>query len=390
MPENSSGLPSTDDGSRQAAKPKLIEMLSPAVLERSPVQRFAPGDAVIREGESGSSAFILLSGACEVVVHGAVINYIRQGELFGDVAFIEGGTRTATIRAVGEIQVLQLAAEDLRAELHRSPALLDEFLRGMAQRARHMSRRETTARDEHRELRRVMEGLQPPLDRFKNHPVLSVDVCWRPLTYASGDYYDVFELSANRFLFALGDVMGHGAQTAPVFAMVRSQLHETVTPESRPGELLAHLHRHLRRHGDPNCFMTLTLLVLDLNASTAEFAVAGPPAPLLYSGGRCRTLTTEIGWTLGYPFDGVVFTGERLQLAPGDALLFYTDGVSDAACGPDREKDTLDMDRLSRLFGELCQVRPPAIAEAVMSRVDQFRAGWAPEDDATVMVVGMR
>ena len=389
MPETPSGS-SDPGGSPQVAKPTLIEMLNPAVLHRSPVQRFAPGEAVIREGEPGSSAFVLLSGACEVVVHGVVINNIRQGELFGDVAFIERGIRTATVRAVGESQVLQLAAEDLRAELERSPALLDEFLRGLARRLRQMSRRETTALGEHLELRRAMESLQPLLDQFKGHPAFSIDVCWRPLTYASGDYFDVLELSANRFLFAFGDVMGHGAQTAPVFAMVRSQLHETATTRSRPNELLAHLHRHLRRHGAPNCFMTLTLLVFDVESSTAEVAVAGPPAPLLYSGGRCRTLTTEIGWTLGYPIDAVVFTAERLQLASGDVLLFYTDGISDAACGPDGEKDMLDMDHLSRLFGNLCQGRPPSIAEAVMSGVDQFRAGWPPEDDATAMVVTIR
>ena len=78
-------------------------------------------------------------------------------------------------------------------------------------RVRDISRRETSARDEHRELRRVLEGLQPSLDRFERHPRLSVEVRWEPLTFASGDYYDVLELSPTRFLFALGDVLGHGA-----------------------------------------------------------------------------------------------------------------------------------------------------------------------------------
>src|SRR5262245_28993070 len=136
--------------------------------------------------------------------------------------------------------------------------------------------------------------------------------------------------------------------------------------------------------------MTLTLVVFDPASSSAEYAVAGPPAPLLYSAGACRTLTKEIGWTLGCPLDAITFVGDRVQLQPGDALLFYTDGVSDAQRGPDRENDTLDGERLSQMFAELQTARTADIAQALMKRVDQFRAGWPPEDDATAMVVGVR
>lgn len=370
--------------------PSLIDLLSPEVRARSGTKRFGAGDVIVREGEPGSSAFILLSGACDVIVHGEALNAVRPGELFGDVAFVEGGTRTATVRAAAESEVLELANDDLRAELQRSPALLDQFLRGLAQRVRSISRRETTARDEHRDLRRVLESLQPPLDPFNEHRHLSVDACWRPLTFASGDYYDVLEVSPGRFLFALGDVMGHGAPTAPIVSMIRSQLHEAVKPDSRSDELLAHLHRHMRRHGDPTIFMTLTLLFLSLESSTVEVAVAGPPAPLLCRAGACRALTEEIGWTLGYPFDGIVFSREVVPLVPGDTLLFYTDGLSEAVCGPDPDTDTLGVERLAAMFAEVCATPRTAIADALLARVDGFCGGWPAHDDRTALVVGLR
>jgi serine phosphatase RsbU (regulator of sigma subunit) len=368
----------------------LLSMLSRGVLERSRRQKVSAGDCIVREGEPGSCAFILISGGCDVSVHGEVLSAVRPGEFFGDIAFIEQGLRTATVRAAGECEILELTAEDLRSELQRSPELLDEFLRGLARRVRHISRRESSVRDEQRDLRRVMERLRPALDQFTTHPQVSVDVGWRPLSFASGDYYDVLELAPNRFLFALGDVMGHGASTTPIYGMVRGQLHEAATAHSRPHDLLANIHRHLRRYPDPTIFMTLSLLVLDLESSTAEFAVGGPPCPLLYRDKTCRPLTTELGWTLGYPFDDIVFSSERLSVAPGDAFLFYSDGVSDAVGGPDADEDVLGVGRLSRMFADVCASEAPSRADALFKRVDQYRAGRPADDDATVMVVVRR
>ncbi len=118
--------------------------------------------------------------------------------------------------------------------------------------------------------------------------------------------------------------------------------------------LLAHLHRHMQRHGHPDVFMTLMLLLLDVESSTAEFAVAGPPSPLLCRGGRSSPLTADFGWTLGYPFGGVPFHSENLALLSGDVLLFYTDGLSDAARGPDPERDSLGVDGLGTILADVC------------------------------------
>lgn len=368
----------------------LVELLGESVMAHTFRRAFQPGDAIVREGEPGSSAFILLSGSCDVTVHGDVLGAVSPGDLFGDIACLEGGTRTATIRATSTSDVLEIAGEALRVELRRSPALLDRFLRVLAHRVRDISRRETAVRDEQRELRRVLEGLQPKLDRFRTSSDLFIDVRWEPLSFASGDYYDVLELSPGRVLFALGDVMGHGASTTPIYAMVRSQLHEVASPDRRPDELLAHLHRHLRQHGHPNVFMTLTLLILDVESGTAAFAVGGPPCPLVYSQGSCRPLTQRPGWTLGYPFEGMSFESETISVTRGATFLFYTDGLSDAARGPAWERDTLGVDRLSAIFSDLCTSNANAIIDGVFRGVQAFRGSWPVEDDATALIVQVR
>src|SRR5688572_28510881 len=117
--------------------------------------------------------------------------------------------------------------------------------------------------------------------------------------------------------------MGHGAATAPLYGMIRSQLHEWATPSARSDEHAGHLHAHMRRHGQANSFMTLTVMILDSSARTAQFTVAGPPASLVFSSGRCRTLTDQVDWTLGYPFDHVTFHCETIDISPGDRFLIF-------------------------------------------------------------------
>ena len=366
---------------------ELVNLLSPSMRSQSHIRRFSAGETIISEGEPGSNAFVLLSGECEVIVHGEVLNIIRSTELFGEIACLEGATRTATVRAASDSEVLELAGDALRAELRQSPALLENFLKAMAHRTRDISARETVVRDEQRQLRRVLERLQPSLDRFKDDPLLKIEVRWQPLTVVSGDYYDVLELAPRRFLCVLGDVMGHGAVTAPIIGMIRSQLHESAEPNSSPDQLLMHLHRHMRRHGHANIFMTLTLLIMDLDSRTADFACAGPPSPLLCRGGRSFPLTDQCGWALGYPFEDVTFDRERMNVAHGDVFLFYSDGLSDAVRGRDPDVDTQGAGTLADILTATCGARTKGFADAIFSSVAQLQTGRAFEDDATALVV---
>ena len=120
----------TPGGGRRAAdkrfsagsESKLIDLLSSSVRARSRIRRYAPGEVIVREGDTGCHAFILLSGLCEVTVHGEILNRIGPGELFGEIACLEMGTRTATVRAAVDSDVLRVgqrpvaAANVLRAE----------------------------------------------------------------------------------------------------------------------------------------------------------------------------------------------------------------------------------------------------------------------------------
>jgi len=370
--------------------PSLLDLLSDSVRNDSQVRHFGPGQVIVREGDRGGEAYILLSGRCEVSVHGDILNHVEPGELFGEVACLESGPRTATVRAEKDSDLLELSADVLRGEFLRCPAFLDRFLRDIAHRVRAISAREMNARDEHRNLRRVLERLQPTLEPFANHPVLSVDARWRPLSYASGDYYDILELSPTRLLFALGDVMGHGAATTPILAMIRGQLHEWVAPDCHPDALLARLHAHIRRHAQANVFMTLTLMSLDLDSLEIELSVAGPPAPLLYRDGACNPMTGSCGWTLGYPFDDVTYELQRRTLNRGDIVVFYTDGLSEAALAATAICDTRETEALSAIVCDVATGGNERMASRIFATLESGPASSLFSDDATALTLRIR
>ena len=109
-----SGKPASSRGTpSDPSERKLIDLLSSSVRNRSLRRLFAAGEPIVSEGDAGPSAFILLSGFCEVSVHGEVISHVSQGEVFGEIACLEGGTRTASVRAARDSEILEIAADDL-------------------------------------------------------------------------------------------------------------------------------------------------------------------------------------------------------------------------------------------------------------------------------------
>ena len=136
--------------------------------------------------------------------------------------------------------------------------------------------------------------------------------------------------------------------------------------------------------------MTLTLLILDVASMDVHFSIAGPPCPLICSGGRCSPLTTQFGWTLGYPFDDIPFDDQSLPVKPGDVLLFYTDGLSDAGRSAEPDSERLGSDGLAEMFQDLCATRAGRIVDDLFKRVEDYRSEWPAEDDATALVVRLR
>lgn len=145
-----------------------------------------------------------------------------------------------------------------------------------------------------------------------------------------GDFYDFVPLPDGRVVLVVGDVCGIGPTAAHDAALARYTLRSLSDDEPDAGGLLQHLNQHLLRHLAPERFVRLIYAVLDPERAALEYANAGHVPPVLF---RCRS--GEVQWleeggiALGIEDDARFKVG-RVQLEPGDTVLLFTDGLTEA------------------------------------------------------------
>jgi phosphoserine phosphatase RsbU/P len=153
-----------------------------------------------------------------------------------------------------------------------------------------------------------------------------------------GDYYDFVPLADGRLAVLLGDVEGKGVPAGLVMAKFGVEARVCLELEPDPAAAVARLNARMCR-GGPGKFVTLAVAVLDPVAHTVTVVSAGHPSPLLLrAGGPVEEVVPDevAGWMIGIP-EGVAYESTTATIQPGDCLLVYSDGVSDAMDAGDRK-----------------------------------------------------
>jgi GAF domain-containing protein/PAS domain-containing protein len=198
-----------------------------------------------------------------------------------------------------------------------------------------------------------------------------------------GDFYDVFDAEGD-WVLALGDVRGKGASAAALTAMVRYSLRALAGGEQHPSAILARLNDAiLRQHQDDEEFCTVVLAGLTRTASGFRTTVcsAGHPLPLIVRADGTLTKLGAPGGLLGL-FPEIPLTEDATDLAPGDALVLYTDGVTEAHRG----RQLFGEKRLSAALASRAGSDAETMADAVQRAVQDFTEG-PRRDDVAVLVL---
>ncbi|HEX2222882.1 MAG TPA: PP2C family protein-serine/threonine phosphatase [Thermoanaerobaculia bacterium] len=209
-----------------------------------------------------------------------------------------------------------------------------------------------------------------------------------PATEVGGDYYDYFRLPDGRLALVIGDVAGHGVASGLLLSGVRSCLYLLEEELGRPVEILTRLNSMVRRTTDRRTYVTLLMAVIDPQQQTLTVASAGHPPVFLYR--RETQQVFEVG--KGAPplgtFLQATYVEVRQPLQPGDLLLFYTDGMTEAGngngqfYGPDRLQKTLAR------AAEGWTAR--AVRDALLGDLSNFKGDTEQEDDTTLVVARIR
>jgi PAS domain S-box-containing protein len=201
-----------------------------------------------------------------------------------------------------------------------------------------------------------------------------------------GDFYDLFDTGDSHWAVVMGDVCGKGARAAALTALARYTLRAAAMRPGRPSEVLATLNEALVRQRTDDQFCTVAFAQLDRNGDGTRITVAsgGHPLPLvLRADGRVDSVGTP-GSLLGIMPDPQL-SDDSVRLEPGDAIVLYTDGVTDAHA-PERVLSPAD---LAGMLRECAGLGAAAIAERV-ERSATEPAGAEPRDDVAILVLRVR
>ena len=190
-----------------------------------------------------------------------------------------------------------------------------------------------------------------------------------------GDFYEIWPVE-DSWMIVIGDVTGKGVEAAALTALARHTLRTASEFRSSPAELLALLDRTLKQRPS---LSVCTALCMRLQASRVELAAGGHPLPLLLVGQDVQEVG-DPGPLLG-AFADVSWLEHSLELEPGNALVLYTDGVTDGL-GDGRER--FGIERLRTALGELAGAGAEELIAGLASRLGSFQLGPAADDTAVV------
>jgi phosphoserine phosphatase RsbU/P len=216
---------------------------------------------------------------------------------------------------------------------------------------------------------------------FRDFPHMTVSGTNIPCLTVGGDYFDVFPMDNGRTAFLIADVSGKGLGAALLTTMLQGAL-TGMSIGADPARVFEHINRFLCEHAEVGRYATMFFGVLDPDG-TLEFINAGHPSPLLLcEDGICEPFS-EGSFPVGL-VDGAEYAVAQHQLRPGDTMILFSDGVTEAM---DPAEEMFGVERCREALGGLRGAPLEQLQRAVLDGVQKFTRGAAQADDITVLLV---
>ena len=219
---------------------------------------------------------------------------------------------------------------------------------------------------------------------FREFPHLAVTGFNLPCLSVGGDYFDVFPLSDGRTAFLIADVSGKGLGAALLTTMLQGAL-SGMTLGTDPARVFNHVNRFLCGHSEVGRYATMFFGILDQDGHL-EYINAGHPSPFLIRHGAAEEAFTEGSYPVGLVPEAE-YTSVGLKLEPGDTLVLFSDGVTEAM---DPDDQLFGVPRLKQVLTGQTQCPLEHIQKCVLEAVENFTRGAHQADDVTLLIVRYR
>jgi sigma-B regulation protein RsbU (phosphoserine phosphatase) len=229
--------------------------------------------------------------------------------------------------------------------------------------------------------RSILPSVFPPFPHRTDFQIHAEMICAREV---GGDLFDFFLLDPGHLGFVIGDVSGKGVPAALFMAVTRTLLKATAQHRASPGECLTYMNATLAEENRSGMFVTLFYGVLDTSSGELQFANAGHNPPYLISKDRqCQAVREKSGPMLGL-LEGLEYRTLTRRMEPGQSLLLYTDGVTEAI---DRGGNFFEEAGLEQYLSEHGSEPVEPLALGLRRTVEEFSKGRPQADDITIMAL---
>lgn len=305
------------------------------------------------------------SGQTQGLLFHASVPLRSQGKLLG---IINVATPDWQLFGSADLQFLSAAAAQVAVALERA-----HLYDAVKDQRDHLERELQVAHD-------VQASLLPA--ELPDIPGFRLAADWRSAREVAGDFYDIFRLHDGRWGIVIGDVSDKGAPAALYMAMARALIRTSALRHHSPANTLMQVNETIYAQSTYTMFVTLVYAVLDPETGVLSYTNAGHNPPIIRrASGRIEQLA-RTGRVVG-AFEKLHLTEDSITLERGDALVLYTDGVTDALNPGGQD---YGMDRLVTAATS-APAAAPELLDSLRADLALFTQGAPQPDDITYFVV---
>jgi sigma-B regulation protein RsbU (phosphoserine phosphatase) len=277
------------------------------------------------------------------------------------------------------VEAMRRGATDFVQKPWHNRQLLEK-LETQVERCRSLRQAQRQRADELRDAREIQNNLLPKnIPQVKDYEIAAMT---QPIRHVGGDYYNVLRISETRTVLCIADVAGKGMPAALLMSSLQAALKPLIWDAGSPRELCRRLNRILCEIAPVGKFVSFFYAVLDSKDNRLTYCNAGHNPPILVRANGAASELNAAGAVLGQ-FPDWIYEQSELELASGDTLLLFTDGLVEAC---DQDEEPFGEERLIAIARENRGGRSGDL-ERLLTQAASAHCGGRFQDDASMIVL---
>ncbi len=354
----------------------------------------AAGEVLFREGEDGDAVYIIMDGRLRLESDGMTVITRGRGDCVGEIALIDNEPRSADAIADTPVRLLRWGRGNFQQTLGQDPEIARGIFKMLTAKLRQdvksTVRLERERERWHQDLvraREIQQGMLPA-GRLLTESIELAGVCSQA-SEVGGDFYDYLCLDGDSVGLIVGDVTGHGFYAGLFVAMAKSCLHTQTRFSFDPQEVMQAMRRTLDLSIQRRLLMSCCYVLFEPGVGRLHYANAGHPYPYLYRARegflhRLQALDPILG-ALDVAAGG--YAKRTMPWEPGDVLVMYTDGVTEARDDAGR---MFEHEALEACIAETEGHSAEAIRDRILEKISAHAGDGTQDDDLTLVVARAR